>query len=207
MRILLINDKKMVATAFASYLETHGHLIRITGSLTQTHSVITIFKPEVILLALTSPHTHEYKIFLKELKKLISPLKCFTILLTDTLSWYQLSTSIQLGIKGIIHFDDELPSIQDCITKILSKAIYLSPIITKLYPQCNNHYTNSKLTSTEIQIAKLLLSGTSTKEIAIILERSTETIKNHRKSIKQKLGIKGGKFELIKYLQERNLRD
>lgn len=46
-----------------------------------------------------------------------------------------------------------------------------------------------KLTATELQVANLVKQGRTTKEIAEIMNLSTETISNHRKKIRKKCGI------------------
>jgi DNA-binding CsgD family transcriptional regulator len=59
-----------------------------------------------------------------------------------------------------------------------------------------------ELTRSEREIARRIVQGQSAKEIAVSLFRSIETIQNHRKAIKAKLGISGGKFALLNYLKD-----
>jgi DNA-binding NarL/FixJ family response regulator len=48
---------------------------------------------------------------------------------------------------------------------------------------------SKKLTPKEIEIASLIRQGLSSKEIATTLSLSPETVSNHRKSIRNKLGL------------------
>lgn len=56
------------------------------------------------------------------------------------------------------------------------------------------------LTVTESKVVSLIMAGKTTNEISSILRVSAETVKNHRKSVKTKLGVRGGKKSLIEYL-------
>jgi len=57
-----------------------------------------------------------------------------------------------------------------------------------------------KFTPTEVQIANLIKHGKTTKDIAELLNLSSETIKFHRKNIREKIGIKEKKVNLRTYL-------
>ncbi|MGM0381070.1 MAG: response regulator [bacterium] len=59
-----------------------------------------------------------------------------------------------------------------------------------------------KLTNRELEIADYVRDGFSSKEIAKLIGRSTNTIKNHRANIREKLGLKNTGEPLQDFLNE-----
>lgn len=58
------------------------------------------------------------------------------------------------------------------------------------------------LTRREIEICDLIKRNRSSKEIAVTLDISIETVRNHRKSIRRKLGIANNKINLTTFLMQ-----
>lgn len=57
------------------------------------------------------------------------------------------------------------------------------------------------LTPTEIQVANMIRSGLSTKEIARLRNLSSHTVSRHRENIRRKLGLAGHGTNLVSYLE------
>ncbi len=58
-----------------------------------------------------------------------------------------------------------------------------------------------RLTPREVEICTLIKNGTSTKEIAMLLNIAPQTVERHRNTIRKKLGINGKNINLIMYLR------
>lgn len=84
---------------------------------------------------------------------------------------------------------------RNCV-KIIEK--HLDDIISPFLNNITSKYSN--LTSREIQIANLIRTGKTTKEIAQLLNSSTATIDFHRNNIRSKLGLKDKNTNLMAYL-------
>ncbi len=64
-----------------------------------------------------------------------------------------------------------------------------------------DHNIRGLLSAAEREVAERILRGQSTRQIADSLFRSIQTIQNHRKNIRQKLRVRGGKMSLVNFLR------
>jgi len=85
---------------------------------------------------------------------------------------------------------------QSALLSILESNI--NEIVSPFTRKMSLEYSN--LTPTEIQIANLIRHGSSTKKIAQIMHVSPKTIETHRKNIRRKLGLEGGRANLRSHL-------
>ena len=74
----------------------------------------------------------------------------------------------------------------------------LETITSSFFRRLTTKYAN--LTTTEIEVANLVKSGKSIKEIADLLSISGKTVENHRMSIRKKMGIANTKTSLRSHL-------
>ena len=77
-------------------------------------------------------------------------------------------------------------------------ASTLNSIISPFVKELQSRYL--KLTPMEVQVADLVKSGKSTKEIAELLNLSNQTIACHRKSIRKKIGIRNKRANMRTHL-------
>ena len=97
-----------------------------------------------------------------------------------------LSSTRALTINGDPNF---LISMMVDATEDMTKFHILTERYTKEIKQLKNEITINKLTKTEKEIIRELVSGKSTKQIAEQRSRSYETINNHKRNIFKKLSI------------------
>lgn len=122
------------------------------------------------------------------------------VLLVPDISPVDLSAILVRGVSAILHIEDARDHLIPAVFAAGPQSI-LSPrvvsVIGHLPPPGHMVYLLSK---TELTIALLLLAGYSSRSITSLLLRSQQTIEWHRRNIKEKLGVTGGKHSLISYL-------
>jgi DNA-binding NarL/FixJ family response regulator len=121
-------------------------------------------------------------------------LKTRIVILTIHKDKEYFNEAIELDIKAYILKDSIANDLIDCIKEVASGNYYISPAISGyLLKNKALHKSNplDKLTSTELQILKLISQNKTSSQIAKELFRSVRTIENHRNNICKKLNLSG----------------
>jgi DNA-binding NarL/FixJ family response regulator len=96
----------------------------------------------------------------------------------------------QAGIRNIALKTDERSELLQVISSALKrKKAYTGSVLDMLLRQDEPSLDACQLTTSEIEIVRLISSGLSTKEIAAKKHLSFHTVTTHRKNIFRKLGV------------------
>lgn len=107
----------------------------------------------------------------------------------------KIETIVLPALERIESEDD--PAIRSgYITVVKDQLARLAPGSHSFNPQI------LKLTSTETKVSQFIQAGYSTKDIAVSLNLSIETIQTHRKNIRRKLGLRGKSIGLYEHLKQ-----
>ncbi len=114
--------------------------------------------------------------------------------------------SLRCGARGYLLKEDASEEVITAIREVLSGRYYLSPNISEFVVQgfldnLKNEKPKKKettLSSREKEILQLISEGYSSKDIAVQLNLSLNTVLTHRKKIMSKLGVHG-QADLIRY--------
>jgi PAS domain S-box-containing protein len=110
----------------------------------------------------------------------------------------------ELEEKVLLNIEELVKPYIDKLRRVVESTeqkMYLDIIDTNLEDVTSSfshflHFHYKTLTPTEVQIARLIRDGTSTKEIANLMNLSDRTIESHRKNLRRKLGLKDKKVNL-----------
>jgi len=145
---------------------------------------------------------------LSEIKRL-APLAGFLIL-TDNKNATDVPKILNLGINNYVLKSCSDKELIEGVSAALQNKKYFSPeILDILIDQRSKNVSQSeqgKLTTSEVEIVKLIAQGLTTKEIADKRNLSFHTIITHRKNIFRKLAI-NSTSELMMYAMRNGLID
>jgi DNA-binding NarL/FixJ family response regulator len=129
------------------------------------------------------------------------------VVLTNSITHLQIKELNDIGIKNILLKTDEQDELFHAIDAALKGKKYYSGAVLDTLLQRDAPYENiGILTTSEIEIVRLIASGLSTKEIAVKKYNSFHTIMTHRKNIFRKLGVSSSP-ELLMYAIKAGLID
>ncbi len=98
-------------------------------------------------------------------------------------------------------------SLLNAIEKVISEGIFIEPSASSIYVEFLKENINKKtlhITNREIEVLQLICSEKSSKEIGNLLEISSRTVENHRKSLLIKTKSKGT-AGLVKFALKNNI--
>ena len=122
------------------------------------------------------------------------------VLFTKTVSFDEALAALIAEIDGYIFYDDGLKAIFECIDWVVRGAPYFSPSAQKLLDEQPDDPTFT-ISPQEAKVLALVAQKRTNKEIAQQLNISVLTVQDHRRSVRRKLGLKGGKNILMEYLK------
>ena len=129
------------------------------------------------------------------------------VILTNSITYIKIKELHDIGIKNIILKTDDRDEIFQAIEAALKgKKYYSGDVLDILLKKDGPLEDATILTTSEIEIVRLISSGLSTKEIAVKKHISFHTVMTHRKNIFRKLGVSSSP-ELLMYAIKAGLID
>ena len=191
--------KKNILIADLQFLTRKA--LEMVVSLTHSVSGIAVSKKELVeLLNLAHPDLliMDYNLFgidyIKELTELRSnyPL-LLMLLIVNEINYTEIKNLASIGIKNIILKTADKEELNTAINFIINgKNYYSQDILNIALAKINEDNVKEEdihLTSTEIEIVRLITKGMTAKEIASYKNISFHTVMTHRKNIFRKTGV------------------
>lgn len=191
--VLIADDHRMVREGLKQLLSMDDG-IEVVGEAGDGYECLNMAnktKPNIVLLDINMPNLDGLQVLniMKQQKML-----CKVILLTIHKEVDYLMKALDMGCDGYVLKDSDFDTLKKAIFSVYSGDTYIEP---SLMPMLNSSLAErdvlqdklSELTKRELEVLKMIASGSFNKEIASTLNISERTVKNHVSNIFKKIGV------------------
>lgn len=191
-KIIIADSQFLVVETLKTLLGADERFI-VAGVVSSQTELLKVLEDGLCELLITDFSLIDYDSF-DDLQKIKQKFQHITILiLTNSISKTEFAELSKIGVKNIIYKTadrDEVLSAVDAAFK--GKKYYAEEILDMIIEQSDNKSVpeeTTHLTSSEIEIVRLIAGGLTTKEIATQKNISFHTVNTHRKNIFRKMGV------------------
>jgi DNA-binding NarL/FixJ family response regulator len=191
-RVLIADSQFLIIESLKLILLNDGRFL-VNKAVNEKNDLINALKLEKASLLIIDPSLIDFASFseLKEIRSSFPYLKLLVII--NSLSKKELHELNNIGITNIILKTVGKEEIIEAINSALKgKKYYSNELLNLLFEtneKKNSGEETGQLTSSEIEIVRLISDGLTTKEIAAKKFISFHTVISHRKNIFRKLGV------------------
>lgn len=190
MRVLLADDHQIVREGLRGLLEKAGH--EVVGEAADGHEARKLARalnPDIAVLDLSMPLLNGMDAA-REIRSLSPGIK--TIMLSMYPDKRYVLQALKVGAKGYVLKSQAAEDLLRAIREVARGEVYLSPEVAESVVDAYLYKTEAAadpLTPRERQVVQLVAEGSSTKEVAKVLNISFKTAESHRNHVMKKLGI------------------
>ena len=192
-KAMLADDHVLVREGIKHLLEYDGtvEVIQEANNGIECIEKLADVSPDILLLDINMPDMNGIEV-LEELKRREHPVKILILTVHNEIEY--LIRAVDIGADGYILKDSGTAELKQAITTIINGESYIQ---TSLLPALNSRLINrdidkeklESLTKRELEILIQVAGGMFNKEIAINLNISERTVKNHISNIFKKIDV------------------
>ena len=192
-KAMLADDHVLVREGIKHLLEYDGtvEVIQEANNGIECIEKLADVSPDILLLDINMPDMNGIEV-LEELKRREHPVKILILTVHNEIEY--LIRAVDIGADGYILKDSGTAELKQAITTIINGESYIQP---SLLPALNSRLINrdidkeklESLTKHELEILIQVAGGMFNKEIAINLNISERTVKNHISNIFKKIDV------------------
>mgnify|MGYP004579084719 FL=1 len=189
--VMLADDHVLIREGIKQLLEFDGSMKVIAEASDGIECLEKLknVKPDILLLDINMPKMNGIDV-LKELKEKNDPLKVLILTVHSEVEY--LVKAVDIGANGYILKDSGSAELKQAINAVIDEGSYIQP---NLIPALNSRLINrdmdkeklASLTKREVEILTQVACGMFNKEIAVNLNISERTVKNHISNIFKKI--------------------
>jgi two-component system, NarL family, nitrate/nitrite response regulator NarL len=216
-RILLIDDHQSFLWGMVKLIESDGRNMEVVGTASDVSEALVIAQseqPDIILLDIDLNGVNS----LESMPLLREATSASVLILTGVRDQGTHDRAVLSGARGVVQKEESPEVILKAIKKVYQGEIWLGRAATgRVFSQLLDHSNNqtspeaakiASLTSREREIIDVIIKqGRSTnKQIAVHLNMSEHTLRNHLSSIYSKLEVEN-RLELVMYAVKHRISD
>ncbi len=216
-QVLLIDDHQSFLWGMVKLIESDGPNTKVMGTASDIAEALAILEreqPDVVLLDIDLGGVNS----LDSMPLLRNATSAMVLILTGMRDAETHERAVLAGARGVVQKEASAEMILKAIKKVYEGEIWLDRLTTgrifsKLLDHSNKHVSPeatkiASLTSREREIVNVMVNqGHSTnKQIAVHLNMSEHTLRNHLSSIYSKLEVEN-RLELVMYAVKHHISD
>lgn len=192
-KVMLVDDHALIREGIKQLLEFDGSIVVIEQASDGAECLEKLqhVQPDILLLDINMPNVNGIEV-LEEIKKKNIPVK--VLMLTVHSEAEYLVQAVDIGANGYILKDSGSEELKKAIQSVMDGDSYIQP---SLIPSLNSRLVNrdidkekiAALTKREMEILTQIAGGMFNKEIAMNLNISERTVKNHISNIFKKIDV------------------
>lgn len=191
--IMIADDHSMIREGLKQLLELDGDIKVISEANNGKDCLekLNTYHPDVLLLDINMPEMNGLQV-LEILKERKSDIKVLVLTVHNEVEY--LLKAVEIGISGYMLKDSNSSELKNAIFSIIEGEDYIQPSLipmlnSKLLEMDSDKVKLDLLTRREYEVLKLLTEGMFNKEIAMKLNISERTVKNHVSNIFKKIEV------------------
>ena len=191
--IMIADDHSMIREGLKQLLELDGDIKVIAEANNGKDCLekLNTYHPDVLLLDINMPEMNGLQV-LEILKERKSDIKVLVLTVHNEVEY--LLKAVEIGISGYMLKDSNSSELKNAIFSIIEGEDYIQPSLipmlnSKLLEMDSDKVKLDLLTRREYEVLKLLTEGMFNKEIAMKLNISERTVKNHFSNIFKKIEV------------------
>lgn len=191
--IMIADDHSMIREGLKQLLELDGDIKVIAEANNGKDCLekLNTYHPDVLLLDINMPEMNGLQV-LEILKERKADIKVLVLTVHNEVEY--LLKAVEIGISGYMLKDSNSSELKNAIFSIIEGEDYIQPSLipmlnSKLLEMDSDKVKLDLLTRREYEVLKLLTEGMFNKEIAMKLNISERTVKNHVSNIFKKIEV------------------
>lgn len=192
-KVMICDDHAMMREGIKQLLEFDGSISVVAEASDGVECMnrLKFVIPDVLLLDINMPNKNGIEV-LEDIRRRKLPVKVLILTVHNEIEY--LVRAVDIGIEGYLLKDSDSSELKEAIEKVMEGENYIQP---SLVPLLNSRLISRDtdmekidlLTRRELEVLILVANGMFNKEIAIKLNISERTVKNHISNIFKKIDV------------------